>query len=60
MRGVSTYVGYVYDGRDWYSIVYLTNGMPGAWASRAVLHNIVQEAWRITDDMIPLQAEPFR
>ena len=60
MRGVSTYVGYVYDGRDWYSIVYLTNGMPGAWASRAVLHSIVQEAWRITDDMIPLQAEPFR
>ena len=53
-------MGYVYDGRDWYSIVYLTNGMPGAWASRAVLHSIVQEAWRITDDMIPLQAEPFR
>lgn len=55
MRGVSTYVGYVYDGFDWYSIVYLTNGMPGAWASRAVLARVVQEVWQITDNMVSLQ-----
>lgn len=54
MRSVSTYVGYVYDGDEWYSIVYLTNGMPGAWASRAVLQMIVHEIWQLDDNSIPL------
>lgn len=54
MSGISTYVGYAYDGHDWYSIVYLTNGMAGAWAARSVLQSIVGEVWSFEENTVSL------
>lgn len=46
MRGVATYIGYVYYGDDWYAIVYLTNGMPSARQARGVFAAVI-------DDLFP-------
>lgn len=43
MRRVCTYVGYVYYGKEWYALVYLTNEFPQASQARGIFSSILND-----------------
>lgn len=59
MRGISTYVGYVYDGVDWYSLVYLSNGFSVASLARSTLLSLVQQVWSLGDNSLLLSEQTY-